>query len=463
MTEQRYDIAIIGSGPSGMAAAVTASEFNCSTVVIDEQAKPGGQIYRNSRFSPLRNSPVLGTDYHQGEHLADAFTQCKTDYLANSVVWYIDQEGTLGISENNRAKNLSAGLIIVATGAMERPSPIPGWTLPGVMSAGAAQILLKTGALIPEGRVILAGCGPLLYLVAWQLMNAGAEIVALLDATNTSRMLKSLPKLAGALTAPGYLIKGLSYIAALRKARIPIFKGLESIRAEGDGKLQHVVFTAKSRKFRLECESLLLHHGVVPNTQISRALECRHIWDKRQLSWKPDLNHWGHTNKERIYVAGDSGGIVGAKVSELQGRLAALDALNKLGIIQTGKRNSLAMVLRQQQNRHMAVRPFLDTLYKPAEYVLQPEDNTMICRCEEVTAADIRQMVKMGCLGPNQTKSFARPGMGPCQGRMCGLTVSQIIAKERAVPIEEVGYYRIRPPLKPITLGELAVFQTPDK
>ena len=157
-------------------------------------------------------------------------------------------------------------------------------------------------------------------------------------------------------------------------------------------------------------------------------------------------------------MAGDGGGIGGAAVAAMQGRLAALDIGRRLGSIDGVERDRRADPHRAAMARHLRIRPFLDALYRPVEAIRRPEDETLVCRCEEVTAGDIREMVRMGCLGPNQTKSFGRPGMGPCQGRMCGLTVSEIIAAERALPVAEVGYYRIRPPIKPITLGELAAF-----
>lgn len=462
MEDKRYDLAIIGAGPAGMAAASSAAGFGLRCLVIDEQPRPGGQVYRDTGHSPLANPELLGADYREGEVLAAEFEKAQIEYLSGAAVWHVDADGVVGLSKEGRAWSVAARYILVATGAMERPCPIPGWTLPGVMTAGAGQILLKTSAMIPDGPIVLAGSGPLLFLVAWQYLNAGAEIVGFVETTPRANYLSALPFLPKALGAAEYLFKGLGYMQALRKARVPVFKGVADLRVEGDSKLEAISFSVGGKNKRIDCDTLLLHQGVVPNVQITRALGCEHIWDNRQVCWRPQLDDWGRTDIEKIYVAGDGGGIGGAAVAQIQGRLAILEIGHHLNILESAERERLAAPHRVAMARHLRIRPFLDLLYRPTEVMRCPSDETIVCRCEEVTAGDIRSMVRMGCLGPNQTKSFGRPGMGPCQGRLCGLTVSEIIAAERGLPIAEVGYYRIRPPIKPITLGELAAFDAPE-
>ena len=459
MEHKVFDLAVIGAGPAGMAAATVAAELGCSCLVIDEQPGPGGQIYRNAGHCPLKDPAILGPDYAEGEALAAAFRGAGVEYLSGTTVWHVDDGGAIGLSREGRAWSVSAGHILVATGAMERPSPIPGWTLPGVMGAGAGQVLLKTSAMIPDGPVVLAGSGPLLFLVAWQYLNAGAEVAGLVETTPRRNYLSALPLLPKALSAGDYLSKGLGYMRALRKAGVPRFSGATALRAEGASRVEALSFRDGRKRRRIPCAALLLHQGVVPNVQITRALGCEHLWDERQACWRPRLDPWGRTDTERVYVAGDGGGIGGAAVAAIQGRLAVLDIGRRLGRIDGVERDRRAAPHRAGMARHLRIRPFLDALYRPVEAVRRPEDETVVCRCEEVTAGDIREMVRMGCLGPNQTKSFGRPGMGPCQGRMCGLTVSEIIASERGLPVAEVGYYRIRPPIKPVTLGELAAFE----
>jgi NADPH-dependent 2,4-dienoyl-CoA reductase/sulfur reductase-like enzyme len=195
---------------------------------------------------------------------------------------------------------------------------------------------------------------------------------------------------------------------------------------------------------------------VVPNTQFTQSLRASHTWDEAQLCFAPVTDQWGELDVPGIFVAGDGGGIGGAQAAETQGEVTALAIAAQLGAIDTAARNRSAAPLLRRLGDVMRIRPFLDSLYRPRDEHRVPKDEVIVCRCEEVTAGELRRFVKLGCLGPNQAKSFGRCGMGPCQGRLCGLTVTEVIADARDVAPATVGYYRIRPPIKPLTLGELA-------
>jgi hypothetical protein len=179
-------------------------------------------------------------------------------------------------------------------------------------------------------------------------------------------------------------------------------------------------------------------------------------WDDAQACFRPRLDDWLMTDVDGFSVAGDGGGIGGAVVAEAEGRIAALGIAEKLDRIGLTELEAKAAAPRRARARDLTVRPLLDRLYAPPETVLHPDDEVMVCRCEEVRAGALREMVALGCPGPNQAKSYLRCGMGPCQGRLCGPTVTAIIAAEISKAPDEIGYYRIRPPLKPLTLGELA-------
>jgi NADPH-dependent 2,4-dienoyl-CoA reductase/sulfur reductase-like enzyme len=200
-----------------------------------------------------------------------------------------------------------------------------------------------------------------------------------------------------------------------------------------------------------------LHEGVIPNTQVSLALQLDHHWDEAQLCWRPTLDEWGRTSLPNIAIAGDGGGIAGAEAAALSGRLAALDAACALGRMAEAERDRRAGPIQAAQRRELALRPLLDALYRPHLSVLvPPDDETIACRCEEVPVGRIRRAVRLGAPGPNQMKAFTRCGMGPCQGRICGPIVSAVIAEARGVPIAEIGTYRPRAPYKPITVGTIA-------
>ncbi|AGU53811.1 putative opine oxidase subunit A/hydrogen cyanide synthase subunit B [Variovorax paradoxus B4] len=459
MSNERCDIAIVGAGPAGMSAAIAAARLGASVVVLDEQRGAGGQIYRAITDAPARRVDLLGPDYAAGRSLAEAFAASGARHLTNAAVWQVTPEGAVHYLRDGATFTLQAERVVLCAGAMERPFPIPGWTLPGVFTAGAAQILLKSADVVPVEPVVLAGCGPLLYLLGWQYVRAGVPIRALVDTTSMEDYRRALPRLGGALAGWRYLKKGLSLMRALKRAGVPFHTGAENLAAEGregqDG-VAALRFTAGGKAHCIETSTLLLHHGVVPNTQFTWSLRARHTWDDAQLCWRPKADAWGALDVPGIHVAGDGLGIGGALAAARQGELAALGAMHGLGRITTGERDKLAAPLRAALREHLRIRPFLDALYRPKKANRIPADDVIVCRCEEVAAGDIRHFVALGCDGPNQAKAFGRCGMGPCQGRQCGLTVTELIADARGVTPAEVGYYRIRPPIKPISLGELA-------
>lgn len=461
MSEQ-FDCAIIGAGPAGLAAAEILGKAGCKVALLDEQPGPGGQIYRGISKADTARRRVLGDDYAAGEALLGGLAHANVQHLAEATVWEVVAEGRISYSRGGVARELKASQILVATGATERPMPFPGWTLPGVMTVGAGQILLKTSGLLPPSPCILAGSGPLLLLLANQYLAAGLKIDAIVETTPKGRFGAAMPHALGALLSNRILRKGLKLLSGLRKAGVPHYRHATDLVAEGSERVAALSFSAEGRQHRLDCAALMIHCGVVPNVQISRSLNLAHTWDELQLCWRPDVDDFGGTSQDGVRVAGDGAGIVGAEASTETGRLAALAMLADLGKITAAEKDSRARKPLAAYRYLVRARPFLDALYAPAPAFLAPADETIVCRCEEVTAGTVRSFVDLGCLGPNQAKAFGRPGMGPCQGRYCGLTISSVIAAKRGVPVADVGYYRLRPPLKPITLGELASMDLED-
>lgn len=453
------DLAVIGAGPAGMAAATLAAEFGLSVTVFDEQSAPGGQIYRASEVSPSKR--FLGNDYARGAELVAAFRESGARHVPRATVWSLDAAREIGVSVDGRADIVGARAVIVATGAQERPMPIAGWTLPGVMTAGAAQIALKSAGLVPDGRVVLAGTGPLLWLLAKQLLDAGVEIEALLDTTPQENWRNALPHLPAFLTS-SYFAKGAALQAGVRRC-LRVISGIEAIEATGQHKLDRVAFRrALQPEESIEADLLLLHQGVVPNVNLAMAAGVSHTWDERMLAFVPALDPWCATPLDGIFIAGDGGGIGGARAAEERGRIAALAVLCRLGKIDRATRDRLAEPIRKALRRAERGRAFIDWLHRPAKPFRIPEGDTVVCRCEEVKASDISEALALGVSGPNQLKAFLRAGMGPCQGRFCGLTVSEMIAEARGVGPGAVGHYRLRPPIKPVTLGELAALPADD-
>ena len=333
--------------------------------------------------------------------------------------------------------------------------PIPGWELPGVMTAGAGQILLKSDAMIPQGGVVMAGTGPLLLLLAAQYIRAGVAITGILDTTPTGNLGRGLRYLPQSLLACEYLFKAQNMRNAIRRAGVPIFKHVSAIEAAGKERIESVKFTSPAGQHEIQTELLLLHHGVIPQIHAALSAECDLKWNAAQFCWHVDADRWGRTSTAGIFAAGDNRAIGGARVAETLGSISGLKVAQELGYLTTRQLNAAAVPLRLSLTRQLAIRPLIDALFRPSLDHLLPPDHTIVCRCEEVSAGEIRQIARQGGQGPNQLKAFSRCGMGPCQGRQCGPTVAALIADTQGKQIDQVGYYRIRPPLKPVTLGQV--------
>jgi NADPH-dependent 2,4-dienoyl-CoA reductase/sulfur reductase-like enzyme len=459
---ESYDVLVVGAGPAGLSAAARAAELGLSVLLADENPAPGGQIYRAVTTTPVKNRAILGEDYWRGADNVARFERSKAAYAPRCTVWSIGPDETapgtfeLGLSLDGKARIIGAKQVILATGAQERPFPIPGWTLPGVMTAGAAQIALKSAGAIPAGRTVIAGCGPLLYLLAGQLAAAGCQIAAVLDTTPAGNWSKAFGAIPDFLRSP-YLAKGLKLMLAARR-KLRFVSGVTSLTATGEGKLASVQFEQGGRTGTIACDTLLLHQGVIPSVNFSNAAGCAHDFDVEQHAWVPRVDAWFASTVPGIAIAGDGAGIGGAESAALRGEIAAFGAASRLGRLNEAERDRQAAPVRAELDKKLRGRRFLDLLYKPApQFLAPPKDETIVCRCEEVTAGQVRDAAKrLGVTGPNQMKAFLRCGMGPCQGRLCGPTVVELIAQTRGTTPAETGYYRLRPPIKPVTLGELA-------
>lgn len=454
------DVAVVGAGPAGMAAAAAAAERGLATVVVDEQGAVGGQIYRAIQRNEGRSGAfrdLLGPDYAKGGDLARRLERSGARLLTGHSVFDISPEGGLGVLGPDGARWLEARRIVIAAGAMERPVPVPGWTLPGVMGAGAAQTLLKSAGLVPDAPTVIAGSGPLLYLVALQLLAAGARIAAVLDTTPRENIRKAAPLLARAFLSGGEIRKGIAWRRRLMKTAPKFHAHVSDIRIEGSEHVEAVSFRSGAGRETIAATYVLLHEGVVPGTHLAMAAGAEHAYDPLSANWRARTDGHGRSSLEHILIAGDCGAIGGAEVAAAQGELAGLAAAHDLARIDAARLRDLSSRAAELIERKAPLRRFLDTLYRPrAEVLVPPESATVVCRCEEVTAGELRRIAKLGCTGPNQAKAFSRCGMGPCQGRMCGLVVSHVLAAAQGRSVAETGQLRVRPPVKPITVAELA-------
>lgn len=459
------DVVVVGAGPAGMTTASCLAESGVRVLLLDEHTAPGGQVYRSvEKVTDKRPADlnVLGSHYRSGSKAVERLHSSGAQYWPGTSVWEISaaEEAALavGVVRDGRARMIQAGHIVLATGAMERPTPFPGWTLPGVMTVGAAQTLLKSSGLVPEGRIAVAGSGPLLYLYISQLIKAGKKPQVILDTRPRASLQIKLSVLAALTVDPASMFRGLGWMREVRR-EIRVRERVHQLRASGVEKLSSISYESCDRQFTDEVDLLLVHDGVIPNTWLAMSAGCRHHWNVQQRCWVPDITGAGQTSRQSVSVVGDAAGIIGADASVLHGEAVACEVAACLEGKQPGVVGNAAHPLLAWQ--HRTLRRCLDRFYPPAqEFELPPDDETVVCRCEEVTAGEIRRVAALGCVGPNQGKAFTRCGMGPCMGRKCGVTVSRLIAEHHGLSMHEVGHYRIRPPVKPINVGQLADLET---
>jgi NADPH-dependent 2,4-dienoyl-CoA reductase/sulfur reductase-like enzyme len=455
-----HELIIIGGGPAGLAAAASAAQAGIECLLLDEQATPGGQIYRSVQTVPEQRAKLLGPDYQIGRELVLEFNASTAKYLPGTAIWNLSGNREIGILRDGRASLIRADRVIIASGAMERPVPFPGWTLPGVMPAGAGQILLKSSGLVPNDGLVLAGSGPLLLLIGWQYLQAGVNISAILDMAPPGNFWRALPHLPKALLAHRYIMKGLKYQWQLKRAGVRFFKGVSGLRAIGSDAIEAVEFDCRNAKRRIETSLLLSHFGVIPDSHLSGCAGCDHRWDAAQLCWRPVVDEWGNSSLDGIAIAGDGAGIRGAVAARHAGHLAGLESARVLGRMSTAQRDDAGREDRRWLNDDLRVRPFLEEMFRPPpELLTKPDDETLICRCEEINAGEVREAIRAGHHDTNQIKFLTRCGMGPCQGRQCNNAVSQLVAHELNVDMTTAGGYRVRPPIRPLSIAQLAALE----
>lgn len=446
------NVVIVGAGPAGIRAAQTLQRHGVDACLVDEGLRGGGQIYRRQPKNFRRSAKALygfEASKAQSVHAAIDELASRIDYRPQTLVWNA-QDRQLDVISQGHAGQIDYSQLIVATGATDRVLPVPGWTLPGVYSLGAAQIALKyQGCAIGEG-VVFAGSGPLLYLVAYQYARAGARVLAVLDSAPFSAQCRALPALA---RQPLTLAKGLYLRAWLSARGIAVHQGATLARIEGDKRVSAVQFERRgqSQVQTLACDAVAFAHALRSETQLADLLGCEFQWSVLNRAWLPRRDEAGRSSVEGVYLAGDGAGIMGADAAEIAGELAALALLrdcaepvddNRIALLQ----KQLRLIARFRQGLETAF-PF------PGDWARHVPDDTLICRCEEVSAGDIRAAVKEGHWEINRVKAMCRVGMGRCQGRMCGLAAAEIVAQCSGRDLPAIGRLRSQAPIKPLPFG----------
>jgi D-hydroxyproline dehydrogenase subunit alpha len=477
------EIAIIGAGPAGLRAAIAAARTGAQVTLIDGYLRPGGQYYRQL---PLEFASDDHTVHHkQAQELLAQLAAAGVRVITNTTVWgAFGASGGTGPAGESRGgarcqlalygpdapPALEAQALILATGAYDRPIPFPGWTLPGVMTAGAVQTLIKSQRVLPGRRVLLAGTGPLQLAVAAALVQAGAEVVAVLEGASFD--LRRVVREASALWGQGQRLgEGWDYGRTLAAAGVPYRNGWSIRAARGDGEVQVAEIGRVDRDWRpvpgteetLAVDTVVCGFGFIPATELTRLLGCRHEFAPERGGYVPWRDAEMGTSLPGVYAVGDGAGIGGAELAGLEGEIAGLVAARHVRAITdaAARQRMAALMPRLASQRRFA--GMLGRLFTPGPgtYTLAT-DNTIICRCEEVTLGDIRTAAAAGVRSVNELKGVTRIGMGNCQGRTCGELAARLLAAacggrdDDLQAVVAAGLFTARPPIHPLPLSVLA-------
>lgn len=445
-------IVIVGAGPAGLRAADTLAAAGLQPIVIDEAERAGGQVYRQPpRGAERPPADLYGLEAGKARALhavGERLPAC-TDYRPGTLVWNIAGR-RLDLLGPRGQETLAFDRLLLATGAMDRVLPFPGWTLPGVFTLGGAQIALKAQGMAIGERVALVGAGPLLPLLAHQYLRAGGRLAAVLDVTPFGAKLKALPGLAA---LPATLAKGLWYTLSDAIKGAPVRAGIRSVAAEGRDRVTGLAWTdAAGRRHTIACDAVAASFGLRSETQLADLAGCRFVFDATLRQWLPERSAEGRSSQPEVYLAGDGSGIGGADVAELQGERAAHSLLADLGRPRDRSVESRLDAALARQGRFRAA---LEAAYPhPAHLVAAIADDEIVCRCEGIDAGTIRRAATTRDVAElNRLKALTRTGMGRCQGRVCAHAAAEILANASGRPIEAVGRLRSQPPVKPIPMN----------
>jgi NADPH-dependent 2,4-dienoyl-CoA reductase/sulfur reductase-like enzyme len=453
-------IVVVGAGPAGVRAAQALVEAGVRPIVIDEGRRDGGQIYRRQPEGFKRTHEMLyGSEAAKAQALHGDFDALRKqiDHRAETLAWNVTagQVHTVHAPSGTTA-TLDFDALIVCAGATDRLMPVPGWQHAGCYSLGAAQIALKAQACAIGSHVVFMGSGPLLYLVAEQYVKAGARVEAVLD---TSTAVPTSAAMRALLNRPRLLLRGLALKASLRLAGVKVLNAVAPLRIDGragGGVCGVAVRDASGTERHFACDAVGLGWHLRAETQLADLARCEFDFEHLSRQWLPRIDACGRSSTPGVYLAGDGARILGADGAEAAGRLAALAALHDLKhergrALFAGDHAGLQRTLSTMNGfREGLARAFP----WPHDHAAALPDDAVVCRCEAVTAGELRRSVReLGSQELNRAKAFSRVGMGRCQGRYCGHAAAEIVAAAASIPVEKIGRLRSQAPVKPLLMS----------
>lgn len=450
-------ILIVGAGPAGLRAAELLAEAGTTPILIDEAPRVGGQIYRQPPRVPgftRTASELYGAAADRARDLFVTFDRIRhrIDYRPGCLVYDLIDNRAI-VAAEGKSDEIEFDALILATGALDRIVPVPGWTLPGVYTLGGAQIALKHQGCAIGSRVAFVGTGPLLLLAAYQYAKAGATPAAIvLPSRSRSFALAGLRL----LNMPRELSLGLFWLLDLKWRGVPILFGHRLVQIRGEESVVGIVAKSRGQERAITCDAVAIGYGLQAETQLADLAGTKFTFDTARRQWLPEADPYGRaTGRKDVYLAGDGAGVLGADAAEARGRLAAHALMTDLEIphVTYRPKSDLDAVARAA-HLQMAMRSAFEL---PSDFFAAVSDETILCRCEQVLASELRGVAGlMGARELNRAKSYSRVGMGRCQGRLCGHAAAEILADKLGVTLDSVGRLRGQPPIKPVSVATVA-------
>ena len=459
LTNHSCDLLVVGAGPAGLAATLAARAAGLSVILIDERAKPGGQYFKQPGEGLAIAPAGLDRQFTAGRALIAETVASGAAIWGDSLAWHAAPDGDgvkLAITTPEGPTQVHARRLVVAAGAMERPWPVPGWTLPGVMTTGAAQTLLRGSAVAPGQRVVVAGNGPLNLQLACELLAAGVSVVAVVEQAP-----RPGPARIGALATmlashPGLAFTGAAQLAKLALAGVPLLFGHDVTRITGSGRAEAVAIAGSGAERGFEIDALCIGAGFQPQAELPRALGC--AVGKDGLSVQRDDS--GRTSLACVFVAGDGGGLGGAVAAQAQGWLAgAAAARDLIGALPPALERQTAQARRDLARAQRFQRGLWQLFAPLAAAAPATTEETLICRCESVSLARIETLIAAGTRDIGSLKRATRVGMGRCQGRYCAPQLAARLADSQADSGQSPDLFAPRPPFKPVTIAAIAALE----
>lgn len=451
LPSRAVDVLVVGAGPGGLSAAIAVARAGATVTLVDERPAAGGQFYKQPATGEARDALARDRQARDGAGLVAEALACGVELLSGVTVWGAERQEdgapVLGCLGPDGAFYLRPGRLVIATGAFERPAAFPGWTLPGVMTTGAAQTLLRSYASLPGRRFAITGNGPLNIQVAGEILRHGGTVVCLAD---RARAPWSSPRDAVAILQadPALALKGMGEIAALQRAGVAIRWQTRAVEVLGEGRAQAVRLEGPSGEEVLEVDTVLVGGDFAPSNELSRLLGLAHVvaGDGTLVA---RCDEAGESSDPHVHIVGEAARFGGAHVAMAAGRLAGLAIARKLGFAAEPDPGALRRLTRARR-----FQAALWQLFRPADDAQAEAGATLSCRCESVALGVLRETASGGPPDIATLKRLTRAGMGRCQGRYCGRTLTALAGRPAS---ETNGLLAPQMPLRPVPLAALAV------